>query len=152
MLLNLLIVMASVLLISVLSLNFKYDGSSSYIPLSLDIFSVLRVSSFVNRFIFVLLQTGTRGTFIGLVAGSFVSVVYIVLFATRFKQIRRYALGSLAALCLAVGGFMAVRDAAFIQDSPALSRIANINIVADLQTRGMIWGMSFEGIKERPVS
>ncbi len=102
-------------------------------------------------FVFVLLQTGTRGTFIGLLVGSFVTIAYIALFAIQQKQIRRYAVGSVVALILLIAGFMSVKDAAYIQNSPALSRIANINVMADLQTRSMIWAMSFEGIKERPL-
>ncbi len=102
-------------------------------------------------FTFVLLQTGTRGTFIGLVVGLVTSVAYIALFASKYPQIRRYAIGSFAALVLLAGGFYAVRDSDYIQNSPSLSRIANIDVLTDLQTRSIIWGMSVEGIKERPL-
>jgi O-antigen ligase/tetratricopeptide (TPR) repeat protein len=102
-------------------------------------------------FIYVLLQTGTRGTAIGLVTGSFAMVSYIALFGARFKQVRKYALGALVGIVLLSAGFIAARDTAFIQGSPSLSRVANIDLGSDLRIRSIIWGMSLEGIKEKPL-
>lgn len=102
-------------------------------------------------FIYVLLQTGTRGTAIGLVVGTLTTIVYIALGASRSKQIQKYALGTLAALLIMVGGFVTARDSAYIQNTPALARIANIDLGSDLRIRSVIWGMSIEGIKERPL-
>ena len=102
-------------------------------------------------FMFVLLQTGTRGTAIGLVTGSIAMVGYIGLFGARFQQARKYALGALVGIILLSAGFIAARDTAFIQGSPALSRVANIDLGSDLRIRSIIWGMSLEGIKEKPL-
>lgn len=102
-------------------------------------------------FMFVLLQTGTRGTAIGLVAGSVAMVGYIALFGARFKQMRKYALGALVAIVVLAAGFMTARDTAFIQNNPSLARVANIDLGKDLTIRSIIWGMSVEGIEERPL-
>lgn len=102
-------------------------------------------------FVFVLLQTGTRGTAIGLATGSLAAVSYVVLFATKHPQVRRYALMAVAGLVVFLGGFYAIRDTAYIQETPALARIANIDLGNDLRIRSIIWGMSVEGVKERPV-
>jgi O-antigen ligase/tetratricopeptide (TPR) repeat protein len=102
-------------------------------------------------FAYVLLQTGTRGTAIGLVTGSLAMVTYIAIFGARVPQIRKYAIGTLAALILLIGGFIAIRDTAFVQGNDALQRVANINLEDDLYIRQIIWGMSFAGISERPV-
>ncbi len=102
-------------------------------------------------FIYVLLQTGTRGTAIGLATGSLASVVYIALFATRLKTVRKFAFGGLIALVVIIGGFVAARDTAYIQNTPSLARVANIDLGTDLRVRGMIWGEAIAGIKERPV-
>ncbi len=102
-------------------------------------------------FVFVLLQTGTRGTAIGLAAGSLATVAYVVLFAAKLPQIRRYALMAAVVLAVMFAGFFAVRDSAYIQSTPALARIANIDLGSDLKVRSTIWGMSIEGVKERPV-
>ncbi len=105
----------------------------------------------VVLFIYVLLQTGTRGTAIGLVTGSVAMVGYIALFGARFKQARKYALGALVAIVLLAAGFIAARDTAFIQGNSSLARVANIDLGSDLRIRSIIWGMSLEGIKERPL-
>jgi O-antigen ligase/tetratricopeptide (TPR) repeat protein len=102
-------------------------------------------------FIYVLLQTGTRGTAIGLVTGSLAMVGYIALFGARFKQARKYALGALVGIMLFSACFIAARDTAFIQGNPSLARVANIDLGNDLRIRSIIWGMSVEGIKERPL-
>jgi O-antigen ligase/tetratricopeptide (TPR) repeat protein len=102
-------------------------------------------------FVYVLIQTGTRGTVIGLLVGTLTSVSYIALFATRLKVVRTYALASLVLLVVGVGAFVAVRDTDTIQNTPALARIANIDLGTDLRIRSIIWGMSVEGIKERPL-
>jgi len=101
-------------------------------------------------FIFVLIETGTRGTAIGLAVGVAVTSAYIGLFGAQFKQYRKYAIGGLIFLLLAVGGFVAGRDSELIQNQPNLARIANISI-DDLEIRGIIWGMAWEGVKERPL-
>ena len=106
---------------------------------------------FALLFFYVLLQTGTRGTAIGLVVGIFVTIAYIAIFSTRYKQLRKYAAGSLVGLILIVSGFIAVRDSSYIQNNGALSRIANISLGKDLAIRTIIWGMAGEGVKERPI-
>jgi tetratricopeptide (TPR) repeat protein len=75
---------------------------------------------------------------------------YIGLFATQFKQYRKYALGGFVVLAIAIAAFIGGRDSAFIQDSPNLARIANISI-EDLEIRGIIWSMAWEGVQERPL-
>lgn len=102
-------------------------------------------------FIFVLLQTGTRGTAIGLITGSVSMVAYIALFGGRFQKVQRYALGALVTIIVLTAGFFAARDTALIQGTPALARIASIDLGTDLSIRTIIWGMSVEGIKERPL-
>jgi O-antigen ligase/tetratricopeptide (TPR) repeat protein len=99
---------------------------------------------------FVLVETGTRGTAVGLGVGAAVTLAYIGLFGTQFKQFRKYAIGGFILLLIAVGGFVAARDSDFVQEQPNLARIANISI-ADLQIRGIIWGMAWEGVQERPI-
>ncbi len=102
-------------------------------------------------FTYTLLRTGTRGTFLGLVGGSVAAITYIALFGRSMPQLRRYAVGGMVVLAIAGLSFMAVRDTDFIQNSSALSRIANINLQKDLVVRETIWGMAWQGVKERPL-
>ncbi len=101
-------------------------------------------------FTFTLLESGTRGTAIGLVVGAIVMVGYIALLGARYPEYRRYAVGVFMFLLIGAGGFYAARDSAMIQNSPSLARIANIDLASDLVVRGMIWGLAWEGVKERP--
>ena len=75
---------------------------------------------------------------------------YIGLLGTQFREFRKYALGAFAILIIAVGGFIGFRNTEFVQNSPNLARIANISS-KDLEVRAIIWGMAWEGVKERPI-
>lgn len=102
-------------------------------------------------FAVTLLYTGTRGTFIGLIVGSGVMVAYIALFGRAYPQLRRAAVIACLGIALLAGGFWTVRDSAYVQSNSALARIANIDLSKDLVVRGTIWGMAWEGVKERPL-
>lgn len=104
----------------------------------------------IALFTLILLQTGTRGTLLGLVGGVFLSSAYFVLFAKAYPRVRRYALGLLVGLIIAVGMFVAFRDSTFIRNSELLDRFADITLEAG-KTRFTIWGMALEGVKDRPV-
>ena len=102
-------------------------------------------------FVYVLLETGTRGTFIGLVVGLGVSVSYLSLFGRSYPEIRKVAIGGLLALVTLSALFFVFRDHALIQQNNSLSRIANISLTEDLSVRTTIWGMAWSGFKERPL-
>lgn len=102
-------------------------------------------------FVFILLQTGTRGTAIGMATGLLTSVGYIALFASSRPRLRKIAFGAVVALVAVAGSFLAVRDAAFVQESPTLNRFANIDLQEDLRVRVAIWSVAVEGVKERPL-
>ncbi|MCA9357007.1 O-antigen ligase family protein, partial [Candidatus Kaiserbacteria bacterium] len=104
----------------------------------------------ILMFVFVLIETGTRGTAVGLAVGVMVMTAYVGLFGTKFKEYRKYAVGGFIFLVIAAGAFIAGRDSDFIQNNQNMARIANISI-SDLKVRGTIWGMAWEGVKERPL-
>lgn len=105
----------------------------------------------VVLFVFVLVQTGTRGTTLGLIAGATATTAYIALFGAKYPQFRRYAAGAFLLIVALAGSFFFARDTAFIQSQPNLARVADIDLSSDLVVRGTIWGMAWEGIKERPI-
>lgn len=118
---------------------------------SKDTFARVMYVGIALLFVYTLLLTGTRGTFLGLAGGSFVSILYVAVFGARFPEYRKIAIGGVVALVVLAGGFYAVRDTAFIQNNVSLARIANIDLKQDLVTRSTIWGMALEGVKERPL-
>ncbi len=108
-------------------------------------------SILIVLFTFALLESGTRGTTVGLAVGIAVILAYISLFGAKYIELRKYMIGGLIALVTLVGLFFAGKDLPFIQQSNNLSRIANINLQTDLWVRTTIWGMAWEGVKERPL-
>jgi len=102
-------------------------------------------------FLFVLFQTGTRGTALGLVAGTVIAVGYVSLFGAKEPALRKYAIGAILILLVGVAGFFGLRNTDYVQENSSLSRIANIDLDKDLAIRSIIWGMAFEGVKERPL-
>ncbi len=100
---------------------------------------------------YTLLLTGTRGTFLALIGGSAVTVVYVALFGRKYPEFRKIAIGACAVIVLAAGSFWLLRDSTYVQSQPALKRIADISLSRDLTVRGTIWSMALEGVKERPI-
>ena len=102
-------------------------------------------------FIYTLLLTGTRGTFLGFIGGMSVAVGYVALFGRQYPELRKIAIGGCLAVVIIILGFWSVKDSSFVQSSGPLARIASLNIQKDLETRGVIWSMALEGVKERPL-
>jgi O-antigen ligase/tetratricopeptide (TPR) repeat protein len=100
-------------------------------------------------FVFVLIETGTRGTAVGLAAGIFVMSGYIAIFGKQYSEFRKYAIGAFILLLLGVGGFIAGRDSDVVQNNQNLSRIANISLT-DLTVRSTIWTATLQAVPERP--
>lgn len=101
---------------------------------------------------FVLYHTATRGAMLGLLAGIGLSTILVAIFEREKKILRNGAIGILIAVTLFVGGFIAVRDAQFVKDSPVLSRFAAISLTEKTtKSRFMVWNMAYEGFKERPM-
>ena len=101
-------------------------------------------------FIYLLAQTATRGTALGLVGGSFVMMTYIALFSKEYPQMRKFAIGGLIAIVAVVALFVTFKESSFIQGNPYLQRIASISLKEGVN-RFNIWGMAFEGVKEKPL-
>ncbi len=96
----------------------------------------------------VLFYTATRSAIIAFIAAAGVSSL-TALYLMHGKA-RRAALVALAAFVLLLGAFYLARDTDFVREDPTLARLASISL-ADGQTRFTIWGMAWEGAKERPI-
>lgn len=104
----------------------------------------------VLLFIYLLVQTATRGTILGLVGGSFIAVSYIALFGKEYPRVRKGAAYGLVALVATVALFITFKESSFVQGNPYLQRIASISL-KEAQNRFNIWGMAFQGVQERPL-
>lgn len=140
-------------------------GNSAYMAIYMlfhifiTIFMLLRTSSTAMRytygvltllFIYLLIQTATRGTMLGLVGGLFITVTYIALFTKNNPAMRKWAIGGIGGLIMIVGLFVAFKESSFIQSNLYLQRIATISL-KEGGNRFNIWSMAFEGVKERPL-
>jgi O-antigen ligase/tetratricopeptide (TPR) repeat protein len=115
----------------------------------------LLMTGLAAMFIFTLVETGTRGTTLGLFAGIGVMVTYVAIFGAQFAQFRKYAIGALVFLVVAFGALSLARDSAFVTENPNLARIASVTsperVLQELEIRFVIWGMALEGVQERPL-
>ncbi|MDP3875260.1 MAG: O-antigen ligase family protein [bacterium] len=101
--------------------------------------------------VFVLYYTATRGAILGLLGG----VLIVAILNIRNKEskfVGKVGITTLVGLIILVGGFVAIKDAEFIQNSPVLSRFSSLT-TKELKTQGryFVWPMALEGVKEKPL-
>src|SRR3989344_3320711 len=99
--------------------------------------------------VFILYYTATRGAILGLLGGLLVIAVLNI----RNKEsafVRKGSIATLVGLITLVGGFVAIKDAEVIQNSPVLSRFSSLT-TEELKTQGrnFVWPIALEGVKER---
>lgn len=104
----------------------------------------------VLLFVYLLIQTATRGTILGLILGLGVTTSYIAIFTKEYPRLRKSAVGGLIALVVMVGLFFTFRHSQLIQENPYLGRVANISL-SEGNVRFAIWDMAIKGFKERPI-
>ena len=99
----------------------------------------------------ILYHTATRGAILGLIGGLLLTVILIVLFSPS-KKIKLASASAFFLLTVLLGSFWLFRHSNFIQQSPVLSRFSSISWQeTTTQSRLVIWKMSWQGFKERPV-
>lgn len=97
-----------------------------------------------------LFYSGTRGTMIGLVFGTLLTLSII---AWKEKgSARKVLAGAIVAIVIVIGSIFAFKNTEFVKSSPTLSRIASIS-PTDLTagSRIAIWKISYEAWIERPI-
>ncbi len=100
----------------------------------------------------IVYYTQTRGTLLGVIGGIFLTLLLIAIFDKEHPQWKKYAVGGVLGAFLLIGAFIAFKDSSFIQESPTLRRMASISMDdATTKSRFMIWEMSWEGFKKRPL-
>lgn len=93
--------------------------------------------------------TGSRGAFVGMLAGAAIILLFWIFTAKSLKT--RVILGSIAVFLIAVPILLNVfQDFSFIRNQEVLSRLSHITLEAG-KTRFTLWGMAWEAFKERPI-
>lgn len=100
----------------------------------------------------ILYFTATRGAILGIIGGLFVTGLLVVWKEkenTSLKKISKYILAGIVVLII---GFWAMKDTAFVKNSPVLGRFSNLSF-AEFKTQGrsFVWPMALKGVMDRPV-
>lgn len=121
--------------------------------------------------IIVLYNTGTRGSFVGLVAGVFVTALIpsLLVFFGKGKftasiadstktAIKRFSVITLVVIILVVSLLGIFKNSAVVQKSDLLSRFSSLitlDVKEVFETQGkartLLWGMAYKGVQERPI-
>lgn len=102
---------------------------------------------------FIIFETATRGTLIGLVGGGLLTLLILAIFDKEHKSVRIASASIIAAILLFTVLFYANKDANFIQNNETLRRMASISWQdTKTQARGFIWPMAVNSILESPKS
>ncbi len=110
------------------------------------ILKVLFAFAFVLQLVGIY-SSGTRGAFVGLLAGVFVSSI-IYFFLVNSTKMRRYGLLVFGTLLIIVGVLFAIHNK--LPQGSTLSRMFNFN---DKNTKARLiqWKMAIQGFKDRPI-
>ena len=96
--------------------------------------------------------TQTRGTLLGLIGGTVLAFFLVALFDKERPERKKYALAGVLAFGLLIAGFIAIRHTSVVQSHPTLARLGSISLKDPTTiSRFMIWQMSWEGFKEKPI-
>jgi O-antigen ligase/thioredoxin-like negative regulator of GroEL len=104
-------------------------------------------------FIFLLIETSTRGTILGLVGGIIVALVVYTIFGKGASKLSRKVSGGIVVALILLGIlFVTYRNAPFVQKYEPLQRLASISLSnTESVSRLYIWNMALTGFEQRPI-
>ncbi|MDE2038204.1 MAG: O-antigen ligase family protein [Patescibacteria group bacterium] len=110
-------------------------------------------------FSFLLFETATRGTILGLVGGAMAALTVYAVFGGMVKKgkpasarSRWISGGIVLGIVAIILAFIALRHQPFLQNNPVLGRMASISLSnGETTARLYIWHMALTGFAERPV-
>jgi O-antigen ligase len=98
----------------------------------------------------ILYYTATRGAILGLIGGVILTCLLLAILSKG--QTRKIAGGIIILILLLGAGFWSIKNTDFVKGNQVLSRFASISLSGGTtQSRFLIWNMSWQGFKERPV-
>lgn len=151
-------------------LNYRVDttlGNSTYLGiymlmhvfLTIWLFSKSKINfktiSFYSLIIllqvFVVFQTGTRGSILGLISGlSLMSLLVFLFSKNNLKSKKVFALILLSVILL-LSSLFALKETSLVKNFQGFSRVTNISISeGTAQARLVNWSIAWDGVKERP--
>jgi O-antigen ligase len=103
-------------------------------------------------FSFLLFETATRGTILGLVGGLLLALgLYVVFGKGESKKLRTWSGAIILVIVLLGVGIVAGKNTSFVKNNEILNRLATISWKESQgQARGYIWPMAIKGVFESP--
>lgn len=117
--------------------------------------------------IIVLYNTGTRGSFVGLVGGLFIAVAvpFVLILMKKInvqdkttQLVKKVSIVSVITILALVTLLGVSKHTQFVKNSDLLNRFSSLitlDVKSVFETQGksrvMLWGMAWQGVKERPV-
>ena len=99
----------------------------------------------------VVFLTATRGAILGLMGGVALLAV-LFSFLAKDRRVRWASISIVASVFIIVVVFLFAQNTNFVAQNYVLQRFRNLDFSErTVQSRFLIWEMSFEGLKERPV-
>ncbi|MEK7646857.1 MAG: O-antigen ligase family protein [Patescibacteria group bacterium] len=99
----------------------------------------------------VIFLTATRGAILGF-AGGIILLVFLLSIFSQNRRAKFGAMGVIAGIAFLGGAFWLMRDTDFVKSNYVLSRFSGLSLhERTVESRFTIWGMSWEGFKERPL-
>ena len=104
-------------------------------------------------FSFILIETATRGTMLGLAGGIVITLIAYSVFGKGVSKLSRQISGGIVGLLVILGiVFVLARNSPVIQKYEPLQRLASISLSnTESVSRLYIWGMALTGFEQRPV-
>ncbi len=103
-------------------------------------------------FTYDIFETGTRGTFLGLILGTMLALAVYSVLGSKSRKRLRIMYGCAIALVIIIGVFFWLnRTSSAVQGNSTLKRFASISWTASDQSRQYIWPIGMNGIMERPI-
>lgn len=137
--------MAVYMLFHIFILAFLYFSAAKKEVWQKVIFAILAVADLV-----LLYYTQTRGALLGLIGATL--VIFGLLAWRGSARIRKISGISIGAVIILIVLFLSIRNTDFVRSQPTLNRLASISLNDNTtKSRFMIWNMSWQGFKDRPV-
>ncbi len=101
-------------------------------------------------YVYVLYRTATRGSFVGLIAGIFITLILASVFNKDKAQ--KISVALLLGAAIFVGLLFGLRQTSFVTSNPILQRLTNISLgERTVASRFLVWNMAYQGFKENPI-
>jgi len=121
----------------------------------------VQISAYILAIIFncfIMYNTGTRGSFVGLFVALFVTAILVLILNWGNKLYRKIGIGAIILVLVVVGLLGAFKNSAFVQKSDMLNRFSSLitfNVKSVFETQGyartVLWSMALKGVEERPI-